>query len=241
MIKRLPFLKLLTFLAALIFISLTAKNYWGAATIVVDACSTCPRQSVDARYINLESRKDRREQAEAELLSQNIHAKRINASVFNFDYGVPGAAGCSLSHIRALNSTNADIALIFEDDFQFLEKFPMEDIVYPSFDWDVILFGYSGIPGKKCLLVNQSKFCRATNMETSSAYAVKKSYIPFLISVFEISLRNLLDRESKKNLPLDQIWKILQEHNNWYVYQPRVVKQRSGYSDIYKEKNIGNF
>ena len=241
MINRLPFFKLLTFLAALIFISLTAKNYWGSVTIVVDACSTCSRQSVDARYINLESRKDRRKQAEAELLSQNIHAERINASVFKVDYGSPGAAGCSLSHIRALNSTNADIALIFEDDFQFLGKFPMEDIVYPSFDWDVILFGYSGRPGKKCLLVNNSKFCTATNMATTSAYAVKKSYIPFLISIFEISLRNLLNRKSEKILPLDEVWKLLQEHDNWYVYQPRVVKQRSGYSDIYKQKVIRKF
>lgn len=232
------FFKGVLFITACVFMFFAIKNYWGSVTIVVDACSTCSRQSVDARYINLESRKDRREQAEAELLSQNIHAKRINASVFNFDYGRPGAAGCSLSHIRALNSTNADIALIFEDDIQFLGKFPMEDIVYPSFDWDVILFGYSGIPGKKCLLVNKSKFCTATGMETTSAYAVKKTYIPFLISVFKISLRNLLDRKSKKILPLDQIWKILQENDNWYVYQPRVVKQKNGYSDIWKEKII---
>ena len=70
-------------------------------------------------YINLEKRTDRKEHVEKELEKIGIYgAERFNAiSLIN------GAIGCSMSHIKCLETAkknNWSHVLIVEDDIQFL-------------------------------------------------------------------------------------------------------------------------
>ena len=71
-------------------------------------------------YINLESRKDRREYIEQELKSIGIHGIRFNAIKLQ-----NGRIGCSMSHLKCLQiakKNNWPYVMICEDDLLFLDK-----------------------------------------------------------------------------------------------------------------------
>ena len=100
-------------------------------------------------FINLESRKDRLEHAEAEFKKLGIEAERVNAKKMP-----NGAIGCTLSHINCLQiakKRDYEHVFICEDDITFLnpellktnlEKFHKNC----DFIWNMIVIGGNNVP-----------------------------------------------------------------------------------------------
>jgi len=176
----------------------------------------------DVRFINLKSRPDRLAQIAEELSANHVSGVRIPAHKHR-----SGALGCVLSHIDAVTSLNASVGLIMEDDATFLRPLPYAELEHPSFSWDVLLLAYNGPPTK-----GGAHWYRAMNMQTASMYAVRKEYIPTLLTVFRESVAGLTLGGAVSTYALDQTWKRLQHHDRWFAAVPRIAIQRPSFSDI---------
>jgi GR25 family glycosyltransferase involved in LPS biosynthesis len=192
---------------------------------------------MQAYFINLQHRTDRLAQIQAELTHQGFEPIRIDAVY------VPecGPLGCTLSHIKALEtfleSGVGDHCIVFEDDFMFTTtpeqtKAAMSD---PGLDWDVILFAanilkYAPVEGRPDLF-------KAVQTLTASGYKVHRRYVPTLLANYKEGLAELISTGWVKYRALDVYWQLLQQQDNWYM---RIIgRQRPGYSDI--EKGVRDY
>jgi len=185
-------------------------------------------------YINLEKRKDRREHIEKQLnfLPNVIRIEAIEHSI--------GSYGCCLSHIKALKEaycTLNEYSIIFEDDH--IWELPNKDVVeqlerLSRHDFNVTLLSYNF---RNIKLFNHcSYYSDIENGQTTSAYIIKKSYIPNLLEKFEESSRYLTDIKNIEKYSIDQHWKSLQKRDNWKASIPRLGKQLKGVSDIFNKE-----
>lgn len=180
----------------------------------------------DCYYINLEKRTDRLFYVVPTLKSLGYpDAHRIDAVLDS-----PGYRGCTQSHLKCFKH----IMERTEDPMDKWYFIAEDDIVRTGFSlpegWSEILRDESvnivflaanvqewGTEGKHgCKQINDSY--------SSSAYLVKRSYIPQLAQTFQRSL--------EKEVPLDVEWKNLQRDGTWYAVQPLMIKQGASYSDI---------
>jgi GR25 family glycosyltransferase involved in LPS biosynthesis len=186
-------------------------------------------------YINLERRKDRRQQVEDELRKVGFHSfQRFNAIQLKH-----GALGCSLSHLKCLEIAkinNWDHVFICEDDILFLEP----DIFTRQLNgflenvdtWDVILVAGNNM--KEYIVANEYSV-KVSWCQTTTGYIVKKDYFGTLIDNYKTGILQLMKEPNKHNLyAIDQYWTQLQKKDNWFLIRPLTVVQRSGYSDIEK-------
>ena len=187
-------------------------------------------------YINLEKRKDRKENIENELKNMGLQGERFDAIENEF-----ACYGCSMSHLGVLKKAkemNYKHILILEDDFVFLvTKEQMEktmdtffsmvyDETVDKFHYDVCMLNYnSGIKDDDTFMYK--------NIETSNAasYIINGDYLDTLIELFETNFPLLLDTRMHWIYTNDQIWKQLQKKDNWYCLNPRIGKQMADYSD----------
>jgi len=186
------------------------------------------------RYINLEHRKDRKDQIEAELHKMGIeNFKRFPAVKEEF-----GALGCLKSHLNLLKEAKDKKfknILILEDDFEFLlskEDFwkLMESV--KDLDYDVLLFGYNN-GNLKSEKVNDV-YSKVLEAQTTSAYLVNEKFYDTFIKTFEECLKQLVKTQDIYKYPADQCWKTIQPQNKWYVFHTRVGKQRKSFSNVAK-------
>ena len=102
-----------------------------------------------AFYINLINRTDRKSYIERELEKVGIKAERFNAIKLQ-----NGAIGCSMSHLKILQTAKQngwDHVLICEDDIQFLEPAVFVNqmnsfLKNHTKDWDVVLLAGNNMP-----------------------------------------------------------------------------------------------
>lgn len=190
-------------------------------------------------FINLESRKDRLEHAEAEFKKLGIEAERVNAKKMP-----NGAVGCTLSHINCLQiakQRNYEHVFICEDDITFLnpellkinlEKFHKNC----DFIWNMIVIGGNNVPPYQKL---SDYYIRIFQCQTTTGYIVHKNYYDTLIANFKESASNLMKTNNKKQFALDIYWKRLQPQDYWYMIIPATVTQYESYSDI--EEQVVNY
>ena len=67
--------------------------------------------------------------------------------------------------------------------------------------------------------------------QTASGYIVNNKYYDKLINLYEYAMPLLAQTRSHWIYANDQIWKKLQEKDNWYYFIKRIGKQQDGYSD----------
>lgn len=192
-------------------------------------------------YINLESRKDRRDHFESEVKRHPFFAgiERMNA-VENRD----GAIGCGLSHIKALQlDSDGPYIAIIEDDFMILDEKNMADFV-EAFekikdidDWKVIVLTPRGITmsdqnemGSNEMLKNGFK--RIKENQTTTGYIVKKEMIPILRDNIREAILLQVKGEDKIVSSIDQFWKRLQIEYPFYYYSGIFAGQLPGWSNI---------
>ncbi len=187
-----------------------------------------------AFYINLQSRPDRKQHAETQLRTIGIKAERFNA------IKMPnGALGCSLSHLKLLETAKAnnwEHILIIEDDILFTQPSvfvnQFNTFLSNHKDFDVVI-----ISGNNCPPFTKidDTCVQVTRCQTTTCYLVKQHYYDKLINNFKEGI-NLLMREPHNHVlyAIDKYWFNLQAVDKWYLIIPLTVTQRADYSDIEK-------
>ena len=192
-----------------------------------------------AFYINLSSRPERKQHVEDQLNTLGINAERFNA------IKLPnGALGCSMSHLKCLETAkqnNWPHLLIVEDDIKFLDhnlfKKQMNKFLSNHKEWDVIIIGGNNIPPYQKI---DDTCVKVSSCQTTTGYLVNGHYIKVLLQNIKMGLTHLINKPNEKNqFAIDKFWFVLQASSNWYLITPLTVVQREDYSDI--EKKLTNY
>jgi len=190
----------------------------------------------NAFYINLLSRPDRKKHIELQLEKIGIKAERFNAIKLK-----NGAVGCSMSHLKCLETAKNkkwDHVLIVEDDILFLDPSlfvsKLNDFLSNHKNFDVLLFAGNNMPP----YVKIDNSCvKVTKCQTTTGYLVKSHYYDTLINNYKEGIKKLINEPLKHTIyAIDKYWFRLQEKDNWYLIIPLSVTQREDYSDIEKKR-----
>ena len=185
-------------------------------------------------YINIEYRKDRRNEIECELNKYGLIGERYNAI---YVQNGRGCLGCSYSHLNVLKIARErgyKNVLILEDDFKFtVSKEELEEglnhLFSLPFQFDVCMLGYNLQNGT---IVEEFPFLtKVYEAQTASAYLVNQSMYDKLIAVYEWAVPLLEITGEHWNYTCDQSWKSLQPYSHWYCFTNRMGIQRPSYSD----------
>jgi len=187
-----------------------------------------------AFYINLESRPDRKQHVENQLKSIRIKAERFNAIKLS-----NGAIGCSMSHLKIIETAKAnnwDHVLIVEDDILFtnpnLFVKQFNKFLSNHKDFDVVLIAGNNVPPYN--LIDDS-CVQVTRCQTTTGYLVQKHYYDILIKNYKEGILLLMKEPANHVIyAIDKYWFNLQAIHKWYLIIPLSVTQREDYSDIEK-------
>jgi glycosyl transferase family 25 len=186
--------------------------------------------SIQAYYINLDTRPDRRAQMEADLERMGIPAERFAAIPHSM-----GHVGCSKSHIEVLrlgHASEAEHVLVFEDDYEFLvDKAVWDDTLtaflkaHPKYSV-LVLYNYRHEEGlvKPVLPTDHTG--------GTAGYMVHRDYIHTLLNNFTTSANALESTGAHWQFALDQYWRQLMVPHQWFKTCAKVGRQRSGFSDV---------
>ncbi|KVP67449.1 glycosyltransferase family 25 protein [Burkholderia ubonensis] len=185
--------------------------------------------------INLDRRPDRWEAMQRKFVEQNIltverlsavDAKQV-AVPEHLSHMRPQDYGCTMSHLAAVKQAKAAGAsevLIFEDDAffdaDFTARFP-EFIAQVPDDWHMLFLGAYHFTQPIPVAPN---IVKTVETLTAHAYVVRDSLYDAFIEINE-NPPAIIDRN---NL-------VLQQTFNCYCFEPNLVGQESGYSDIMEE------
>jgi glycosyl transferase family 25 len=185
-------------------------------------------------YINLEYRKDRKEEIETELQKYDLLDKSERFEGFHIPE--QGILGCSKSHLAVLKLAKErgyKHVLILEDDFHFLvnkEEFERQltSFFESGLKYDVCMLSYNLLnENKEPILECPSLVYRIVNSQTASGYMVNGDYLDTLIELYEWSCPLLEETKEHWNYANDQCWKELQKKNKWFNFIEIIGKQRS--------------
>lgn len=185
-------------------------------------------------YINLDKRKDRRAEMEAQLQPYQIPATRFTA-IATPDRGI---VGCGYSHLEVLKTAKAQKyknVCIIEDDFEIIvSKEAWETQIRMLFEthpeFDVCMCSYNL---HECEELNPShpELARVKYAQTASCYIVQEHYYDKLIELYSWAIPQLEQTGMHWVYANDVIWKQLQQTDHWVYFKQRLGKQRAGYSD----------
>lgn len=192
-------------------------------------------------YINLDHRTDRMEEFLHEMHKMKVPDEKITRISAVSDKKRPDL-GCSRSHIKTIDmfiNSNYKNCVIFEDDFEWSVDQKTVNSSFSNFfenniDYHVCMLSSNEIESKN---TNYDFVKKITNSQTASGYMVNKNFASELLENFKEGAE-LLERSydiGKPNGPeycVDQYWKRLQPYNDWYMFFPKLGKQRKSFSDI---------
>ena len=192
-----------------------------------------------AFYINLASRPDRKQHVEEQLKIMGIEAERFNAIKLT-----NGALGCSMSHLKCLETAkenNWSHLLVIEDDIKFLDpdlfKSQLNKFFTNHNGWDVVLIGGNNVPPYQKV---DDTCVKVSSCQTTTGYLVNGHYFDTLINNFRTGIKKLMENPQLHALyAIDKYWFNLQKIHNWFLIIPLTVTQREDYSDI--EKRATNY
>ena len=192
--------------------------------------------------INLDNRKDRWGEANAEFQKHGLEVERFSAvngedakdkPVYHPALAKrPGLVGCNLSHgkiLRKAKEENFKNVLVLEDDIIFddnlNERFFRLISQLPE-DWEMFYLSGNNIGKNKnvnnTLQYIDKNIARTTHTLATHAYAAKAHLFDKLIEGVE-----------KLDLPLDMFYcRKIQKNHKCYIARPHLGWQRAGHSDI---------
>lgn len=192
----------------------------------------------NAFYINLDHRTDRKEHVTNQLTNLGLQGfERFNAIKME-----NGAVGCSMSHLKILQSAvqnNWDHVLIVEDDITFLDlelfKANFETFLQRNGNnWDVILLAGNNMPPYDTI---DDVCIKVKRCQTTTGYLVNGHYIKKLMENVKMGLTQLIHKPASHAMyAIDKFWFVLQAVDKWYLIIPPTVVQREDYSDIEKKR-----
>jgi len=183
-------------------------------------------------YINLNKRRDRREQIEAQLSEYVTIYERFEA-IETPNFGILGRGQSHLAVLKLAKQRGYNNVLILEDDFTFIvskEEFKNKLNAFFSLniDYDVCMLSYNLMQYEECEYANLYKIIEA---QTSSSYIVNSYYYDTLIELYESAMLELENTKMHWVYANDQIWKFLQKKDNWFCLKTRIGVQSSGFSN----------
>ncbi len=191
-------------------------------------------------FINLEHRKDRYNEFINEMKKSNIPLNKVIKIDAIYDKEKRDLA-CSKSHIKTLESfinSSYNNCIIFEDDFEFtdinLSKKSLKQLFKDKINYDIVMLSSNTILEEK---TNYNYLNKIINAQTASGYLLNKNFANKLLENYkegEKLFSDAYNNQDKKDYiyAVDQYWKKLQPISNWYVFCPKIGKQRKSYSDI---------
>jgi hypothetical protein len=203
-----------------------------------------PEKFIDViYYINLEHRQDRNNDILNEIskfVNDKVTVSRIDA-IYTPGFG---AYGCSQSHIKALESfleSEYQTCIIFEDDFEFtlpIEQF--RNMLRRFFadkgnDWDIVMLSSN----THYSILHNEYLDKAISVQTASGYMINRHFANKLLDNFKEGCKNLGETKNIPIFAIDMYWKRLQSGSKWYIFKPKIGRQRAGFSDI--ENTIVNY
>lgn len=204
-------------------------------------------ESVDARYINLDRRLDRRCLFEKEIIDTKAFGDIIIRRFRAFNNPRNGALGCARSHAavlqECLTNSNKPYFLVMEDDCQLevpaselmevINKLPPPSdtgspILCLSYHLPKVLL--HGISGED---LTYGSVVEARNIQTATAFVVTRLYAEIgLLPCFHKSIVELSRGTSHNTAAIDVKWKDLQKIVPFNICVPRLIRQRADQSDI---------
>lgn len=185
-----------------------------------------------AIYINLETRTDRKEHVEKQLKLIGIKAERFNA------IRLPnGAIGCSMSHLKCIETAKANgwpHLFLVEDDITFTKPSvftkQLNKFLKNHPDFDMCLLAGNNIPPYEKI---DDTCIQVHSCQTTTGYIIKSHYYDTLINNYREGIKRLMgDPLNKTSYAIDRYWFQLQQRDKWYLITPLTVIQREDYSDI---------
>jgi len=189
-------------------------------------------------YINLAHRRDRNRHILDEIHKIGTDDSKIHR--IDAIRRTPGALGCGLSHIKALEEAWAHsewkTVLILEDDFTFYSdsKDEIQDYIRTLInlsDVDVGLLSYN----HRCIQYNHTEndiIKKVLYSQTTSSYLIKRNYLPTLIQNMKEATSDMEQHGRTDHNCIDIYWTTLQPLGNWYALFPAIGYQYDNYSDI---------
>jgi glycosyl transferase family 25 len=185
-----------------------------------------------AFYINLPSRPDRKKHVEEQLNTIGIKPERFNAIRMD-----NGAIGCSMSHLRLLETAklnNWEHILIVEDDILFTDPnlfvTQFNKFLSSNIDFDVVLIAGNNMPPYTKI---SDECVKVTHCQTTTGYLVKRHYYDTLIKNYKDGILHLMKEPYNHTIyAIDKHWFNLQAIHKWFLITPLTVTQRMDYSDI---------
>ena len=188
-------------------------------------------------YINLDSRKDRRDHFEN---LKSLYPFLSGIERFSAIERSDGPLGCCISHRTAMEKCleiDEPYVAIFEDDFTILNdnvfrQFICEFEKIKSDDtWKVIVLTPRGASVQE---EDIGEFKRIMDHQTATGYIVKREIIPILIDNLKESEKLQLQEVDKNISANDQYWKRMQLEYPFYYYKNIFAGQLVGWSNIEK-------
>lgn len=187
-----------------------------------------------AFFINLDSRPDRKQHVEGQMSMLGIPAERFKAIKLK-----NGAIGCSMSHIKLLETAKANNwphILIVEDDILFTKPAlfieQLNTFLAMHKDFDVALLAGNNMPP---YTVVDDSCVRVSKCQTTTGYLVQRHYYDTLIANYKVGVGLLMNEPHNHRMyAIDKYWFHLQAVHKWYLITPLTVVQREDYSDIEK-------
>ena len=191
-------------------------------------------------YINLDSRPDRREHIEKNVLPfLQPYVKEIQrfAAYDHTKYSSVSqrAAGCSYSHLAIWNESiekNYDKILIVEDDFYLIRNSEELEKIFKLLDkivYDLCNLGYVALgPVTK---TNLKYIYRCDNIQTTSCYIAEPKFLSYMVPAIKEAADNLMMNQDHHSNAIDIVWKQFQNNPRWYITD-KLGKQLVGHSDI---------
>ena len=188
---------------------------------------------LDARFINLESRKDRLILIESELDKLAFVKKERFIGVKDAN----GSLGCARSHVTVLTQfleSDDETLMVCEDDLEFVGSSSQVELAIQEFldnpALDVLCLSYR-LRGPKVPV--SSMLSIGNNIQTTACYVVKRSAAAELLANFVESEALLSSGADPTRASIDVRWKILQMDRLVFAVPRRILaRQRESYSDI---------
>jgi len=191
-------------------------------------------------YINIAERTDRNKEFLNEMKKYDVPNSKIVRIDAVYDKQ-RGALGCTKSHIKTLEQfiqSGYKNCIIFEDDFEF--SLPKKNAIVSiqnffnlNIPYDVVMLSANDLKFTKSQYSGLSK---AIDVQTTAGYMISSDFAKNLLENFKAGSILLEKSYSNKDYDgvyaIDIYWKKLQRNSKWYIFNPKLGKQRESYSDI---------
>lgn len=206
-------------------------------------------------YINLDHRNDRKTQFLEEMSKISFPQKKIERIPATY-LKERGHLGASLSHIKTIETflqSQHDICMIFEDDFEFSREpsevtAAIQEIFDNNIDFDMVMLSANIYDEED---IPQYEFIKKVkSAATASGFILTRDFAPILLENLKEGAKKLENSYNERTYitnvskhepdrmnydgqyALDHYWISIQANNKWFVFSPKLGKQRNSYSDI---------